>query len=109
VAGLAAFGDTDFVAMVKKHNDEWLPWTAEQVRKLGLEVPSSVGNFILVRFPAAQGRDALSADAFLKSRGIIVRRMAGYGLPDALRVTIGRDDEMGAFIGALSEFARQAA
>jgi histidinol-phosphate aminotransferase len=108
-AGLAAFGDTDFVAMVKKHNDEWLPWTAEQVRKLGLEVPSSVGNFILVRFPAAQGRDALSADAFLKSRGIIVRRMAGYGLPDALRVTIGRDDEMGAFIGALSEFARQAA
>lgn len=106
-AGVAAFEDLEFVAKVKKHNDEWMPWTAEQVRALGFEVPPSVGNFILVRFPTDKGRDALSADAFLKARGIIVRRMAGYGLPESLRVTIGREDEMRAFVEALSEFARQ--
>lgn len=106
-AGVAAFADVDFVAKVKKHNDECLPWTTEQVRALGYEVPPSVGNFILVRFPADKGRDALSADAFLKARGIIARRMGGYGLPESLRVTIGATDEMRAFVDVLSEFARQ--
>lgn len=106
-AGAAAFADTDFVAKVKAHNDQWLPWSMAQVRALGFEVPPSVGNFFLVRFPVEKGRDALSADAFLKARGIIVRRMAGYGLPDALRVTVGTEDEMRTFVGALSDFARQ--
>jgi len=108
-AGLAAFADTEFVAKVKAHNDEWLPRTLREVRALGFEAPPSVGNFVLVRFPAAEGRDALAADAFLKARGLIARRMAGYGLPDALRVTIGRADEMRFFLDTLGEFARRAA
>ena len=103
-AGLAAFADQDFVAKVKDHNDEWLPWTTEKVREIGYEVPPSIGNFILVRFPTEQGRGAPDADEFLKSRGIIVRRMAGYGLPEALRVTIGTEEEMRAFVEALAEF-----
>jgi histidinol-phosphate aminotransferase len=106
-AGVAAFADTAFVAKVKKHNDEWLAWSMAQVRALGFEVPPSVGNFFLVRFPADKGRDALAADAFLKARGIIVRRVAGYGLPDSLRVTVGAEDEMRAFVAALGDFARQ--
>jgi len=103
-AGLAAFADQDFVAKVKRHNDEWLPWTTEQVRKIGYEVAPSIGNFILVRFPTEEGRSGTDADDFLKARGIIVRRMGGYGLPDALRVTIGLEDEMRAFVAALAEF-----
>jgi histidinol-phosphate aminotransferase len=69
---------------------------------LGLEVPSQVGNFLLVRFPAT-GKSAEEADEFLKSRGLIVRRMAGYGLPDCLRITIGREDEMRPLVDALKE------
>lgn len=103
-AGLAAFADQDFVAKVKRHNDEWLAWTIDQVRAIGYEVPPSICNFILVRFPDEEGRDAIAADGFLKSRGIIVRRMGGYGLSDALRVTIGLEDEMRAVVEALSEF-----
>ncbi len=49
-------------------------------------------------------RDAEAADAFLKGRGIIARRMGVYGLPDCLRVTIGREDEMGAFVETLGAF-----
>ncbi len=103
-AGLAAFADQDFVAKVKRHNDEWLPWTTKQVRKIGYEVAPSIGNFILVRFPTEEGRGGTDADDFLKARGIIVRRMGGYGLPDALRVTIGLEDEMRAFVAVLAEF-----
>lgn len=103
-AGLAAFGDQEFVARAKSHNDTWLAWTIEQVQAIGYEVPPSIGNFILVRFPAEEGRNAVAADEFLKSRGIIARRMAGYGLPESLRVTIGLEDEMRVFVDALAEF-----
>ncbi len=88
-AGLAALGDQDFVAAAKAHNTRWREWTAERLRALGLTVPESHGNFVLVRFADEPGRDALAADGFLKSRGIIARRIAAYGLPDALRISIG--------------------
>ena len=77
----------------------------DELRKLGYGVPPSIGNFILVRFRAGEGRDALAADAFLKSRGFIARRMGAYKLPDSLRVTIGLEDEMRAFVEALADFA----
>ncbi|MAF48085.1 MAG: histidinol-phosphate transaminase [Rhodospirillales bacterium] len=104
IAGLAALEDDEFVARARAHNLEWRQWTTDQVRGLGLEVPDSVCNFVLVRFPDDAGRSAEDADQFLNSRGIITRRMAGYGLPDALRISIGLDDEMRAVVAALEEF-----
>lgn len=103
-AGLAALADQDFVAQAHAHNLKWRAWTANAIRALGLDVPDGAGNFVLVRFPHDSGRDAAAADAFLKRRGIIGRRMAGYRLPDALRITIGREDEMRALTDALSDF-----
>jgi len=106
-AGVAALGDTDFIAKSKQHNETWLAWTRERLLGLGLDVPPSAGNFVLARFPEKPGRNAdiaEAADRFLKDRGIIVRRMAAYGLDDSLRITIGREDEMHAVIEALKEF-----
>jgi histidinol-phosphate aminotransferase len=103
-AGAAALDDTDFVAKVRAHNETWREWTAVRLRDFGLTVTPGVANFLLVHFPAAPDRDAGAADAFLKARGIIVRRMERYGLPGALRVTIGRESEMRAFIEALAAF-----
>jgi histidinol-phosphate aminotransferase len=105
-AGAAALEDQDFVQRTRDHNAKWLPWTIEEVRKLGLDAPPSIGNFFLARFPDEPGRNAEAADAFLRSRGIIVRRMGAYGLPDSLRVTIGLEDEMRAFINTLAEFVK---
>lgn len=106
-AGAAALGDVDFFAKVRAHVETWRDWTAAEARKLGLEVTPGVGNFLLIHFPRQSGRDAAAADAFLKSRGIIARRMERYGLGSALRVTIGREDEMRAFVAALAEFVKQ--
>ena len=103
-AGLAALADQEFVARARAHNARWRAWTADALRGLGLDVPEGEGNFVLVRFPATAGRDAAAADAYLKGRGIIARRMAGYRLPDALRITIGREDEMRACVEALAAF-----
>ncbi len=103
-AGQAAVEDTEFLALARRHNDYWLGWLTGELTRLGLEVVPSVANFVLVRFPQDKGRDAASADAFLRSRGIIVRGMKSYELPDCLRITIGQAEEMTAVIAALSEF-----
>lgn len=104
-AGLAALKDEKFFALCKAHNDMWLPWLTAELKKLGLELTDSVGNFVLVRFPGNAGKDADAADRFLTlKKGIIARKMGGYGLPDCLRITIGKDEEMRAVAAALKEF-----
>lgn len=103
-AGLAAFQDQAYVERCRRHNDEWLKRTRDALRQIGLFVPDGVGNFVLVRFPETPGRTAADADAHLKAAGIIARRVAAYGLPDCLRITIGQADEMELVIASLREF-----
>lgn len=104
-AGEAALADQDWTDKSRAHNEAWRDWTVEKVSALGFMTTDSVGNFVLIRFPGTTGGDAEAADAHFKSAGIIVRRMAAYGLPDWLRVSIGAEDEMRAFIDSLSAFA----
>lgn len=103
-AGAAAMADVAHVDRACAHNERWLAWTADELSKLGLKCTPSVGNFVLVHFPAE--RSAEAALAFLNGRGIIPRRVAGYGLPDCLRITIGTEDDMRAVLAAITEFMR---
>ena len=105
-AGTAAIADEAHVAAAAAHNAEWLPRLTDGARALGLTVTPSVANFMLVHFPDVPGRTAADADAFLTGRGVIVRRVAAYGLPNALRVTIGSVESNEAFLGALGAFVR---
>lgn len=88
-AGVAAIEDHDFVERAVAHNDQWLPWVMKELSAIGLEVTPSVGNFVLVHFPGDGPHHAHAADAFLQENGFVVRRMDAYGLPNALRITIG--------------------
>lgn len=103
-AGRAALADRVFVARSQAHNARWRSWLSEQLRALGFAVADSFANFVLARFADRETADA--ADSFLKSRGIIVRRMASYLLPEALRITIGREEELAALVDALTAFRR---
>jgi histidinol-phosphate aminotransferase len=105
-AGLAALSDQDFVAQAKAHNTRVRAWTRDQLLAAGFGVPPSHGNFLLVRFPREDGRNAVAADGFLRARGLIARRMAAYRLPDCLRITVGLDDEMAAVVASLTDFSR---
>ena len=73
---------------------------------LGIEVIPSVGNFLLLRFPGAAGRSAKAADAYLTSRGFVLRAVAAYGLPDCLRMTIGTAEANEGVVAALTKFMR---
>jgi histidinol-phosphate aminotransferase len=105
-AGVGALADREFVEMAVRHNDHWLEWLTRKITALGLTVTPSVGNFLLVHFPQARGRDAASADQFLTERGLVLRRMEAYGLSGALRLTVGSEDANHDVIAALAEFMR---
>lgn len=107
-AGEVAIADKAHQDRSRAHNSQWLPWLTKELRGLGLEVPDSQGNFILVRFPTEKGKDAAAAIAHLNAHGIIPRQMAGYGLPDCVRITIGLDDDNEAVAEALREFVGKA-
>jgi histidinol-phosphate aminotransferase len=103
-AGIAAIQDDAHVAKAAAHNDEWLPWLSREIEALGLQVTPSVGNFLLIHFPTDPGRTAKDADAFLTSRGLILRRVDAYGLPQALRLTIGGEEANRLVVAALRDF-----
>lgn len=103
-AGAAAIADEAHLAAAIEHNDKWLAWTTAELEKLGLKVTPSVGNFILIHFPKTAGKTAKEADAFLTQRGLILRLVASYGLPDALRLTIGSEEANRLVVAALAEF-----
>jgi histidinol-phosphate aminotransferase len=103
-AGVAATADTAHVETARLHNEQWLAWLTGEVRKLGLEVTPSIANFILIHFPTADGRTAADADEFLTRRGLILRRVGSYHLPNALRMTVGTEEANRLTVAALAEF-----
>jgi histidinol-phosphate aminotransferase len=108
-AGVAAMEDKAHEEASAAHNERWLPWLTAEIEKLGLKVTPSVANFLLVHFPKDAKRHAHAADAFLKSRAIIVRRVDAYGFPNALRMTVGSESDNRAVVAALSAFLDGAA
>jgi histidinol-phosphate aminotransferase len=109
VAGVAAMEDKAHEEASAAHNERWLPWLTSEIEKLGFKVTPSVANFLLVHFPKDAKRSAQAADAFLKSRAIIVRRVDAYGFPNALRMTVGSESDNRAVVSALSAFLDGAA
>ena len=108
-AGIAAIRDTAHVERARAHNKEWLTWLTEEIRELGLKVTPSVANFLLIHFPETPGRTAKEADAFLTKRGLILRGVAGYKLPHALRMTVGSEEANRLVVQALRDFLGKAA
>ena len=103
-AAIAGLQDRQHVANSKSHNSRWLAWLSESISSLGLKVSPSAANFLLVEFPANGTKTAAAADEFLYCRGIIVRPVTSYGLPNCLRISVGTEEANRAAVAALKEF-----
>jgi len=103
-AALAALADEEFQKRSLELVWRWRPWLTQQIGGLGLEVTPSAANFVLIHFPATPGRTAAEAEAFLAKKGLLVRHVASYGLPNALRITIGLEEHNRGVVEGLREF-----
>ncbi|MCW8914586.1 MAG: histidinol-phosphate transaminase [Magnetovibrio sp.] len=101
-AGIASLQDLEFQQKSVEHTLEWVDKTQSALNDLGIQTTQSVANFILARLGSPERAEA--ADTYLRERGIIVRRMGSYDLPDSLRVSIGAADEMEIFINTMRDF-----
>ena len=98
IAGaLAALDDEAFLNASHELNRRGMAQLVAALQKLGLEYIPSYGNFITFR-----AGDAATVNQKLLKQGVIVRPIAGYGLPEWLRVTIGTEAENARFIEALT-------
>ena len=107
-AGIAAIADAAHVERARAHNERWLAWLTEEIGRLGLEVTPSVANFILIHFPGSKGKTAAEADAFLSARGLVLRQVGVYGLPNALRMSVGCEEANRLVVQSLAEFLGRA-
>src|SRR5258708_7445007 len=103
-AGRAAVQDRARVEAPRAHNEKWLAWLTTEIRQLGLEVTPTIAHFVLIHFPDTKGRTAEEAAAFLTQRGLILRRVGAYKLPNALRMSVGSEEANRLVVSALAEF-----
>lgn len=103
-AAVAAIRDEAHVKKSAEFNAEWLAWLKPRIEATGLKVYPSVGNFLLIDFPATGAKTAPAADAFLMKRGVILRGVKAYGLPNCLRLTVGTEEANKVALKALEEF-----
>jgi histidinol-phosphate aminotransferase len=101
-AGVAAISDTAFMDQALAHNVKWLAWLADEITRLGIKVTPSVGNFLLLHFKDKEAAGA--CDAHLQDNGIVARRMDGYHIPNALRLSVGTEEANHAVVKALKGF-----
>lgn len=97
-AALAALDDQEHIARTRQGTREGRAWLESALTGMGLKVVPSSANFVLVQV----GNGAAVFDA-LQRRGIIVRPMGGYGLPEFVRISVGTMEENARCLATLRE------
>jgi len=104
-AAEAAVRDRDHMERCRDENTRLRAWLAAALAERGVPSDTSMANFILARF--ADTAEAEACDTWLQSQGLIVRRVAGYGLPHCLRITIGDEASCRRVAHAIGQFKGQ--
>lgn len=99
---LAAVGDTAHVEKCYADNAKMRDWLRTALAGHGVPSDVSYANFILAQFGSKT--EAEACDEYLKTQGIIVRRVAGYHLPKCLRITVGDEAGCRRVVHAIGQF-----
>ena len=101
-AAIAAINDKNFINKAIKHNKKWKPFIEKKLNNLGLTIIPGVANFVLVKFKNT--KQANNCYTYLESKGIYVRKINEYGLPQFLRITVGLKNENITLCKTISKF-----
>jgi histidinol-phosphate aminotransferase len=97
-AALAALGDTEHIRKTIENNRAGAEWLGRKLRELGYNPVPTFANFVFFEV----GEDAAALAKRIEQEGVIVRPMEPWGIPTAIRVTIGTPEQNEVFISALS-------
>ncbi len=103
-AAEAALGDRDYVEFCLSENARLRTWLTKALRAAGVACDDSHANFVLARFGNPAEADA--AEEQLRADGILVRKVASYGLPEGLRITVGDEDGCRRVAGVIGAFRK---
>lgn len=101
-AAEAAIRDRAYTDHCRAENARWRTWLADALAEIGVPSDVSCANFVLARF--ANQAEAEACDDYLKTQGLIVRRVAGYNLPQCLRITVGDESACRRVVHAVRQF-----
>jgi histidinol-phosphate aminotransferase len=93
IGGEAALADTVFVKKAKKVNEQGMRFWEKQLTRMSIPFWKSQGNFILIDVQSGLGKTGLEVQQASLRQGVIFRPVANYGLPHALRISIGTPEE----------------
>lgn len=101
-AAVIAIKDTEHVERSRQMNNEQMLFLKREYQNLGLNVIDSIGNFITVEFPGVAG----DLFEYLLRRGIILRPLGPYQMPEFLRISVGTPEQNEQLLDACHEFYR---
>ncbi|OQX56482.1 MAG: histidinol-phosphate transaminase [Candidatus Cloacimonas sp. 4484_209] len=99
IAALAALEDDDHIKHTLEINDTGKKYLTEEFDKMGIFYIPSVTNFITIKTKL----DGITLFSELQKRGVIIRPLANYGMPEFVRITIGTMKDNEIFIKNLKE------
>ena len=105
VAALAALNDKLHLKQTIKLNSLEMKKVIDKFKLLDIQYIESVANFVTIIFKTRE--EVLNCTKFLLKNGVIVRDLIGFGLPNCIRVTIGKSDENKTFINKLEKFLKK--
>lgn len=100
-AAIACLDDYDFVNMSIEMNNKGYEFITTEFDKLNLRWIKSYSNFVMINFDSEEHVNRITEN--MLKRGVIIRPLKPFGLPDCLRITIGTEEENNAMVNALSE------
>lgn len=100
-AGIGALDDREFLHRSLESNARGMRYLTHQLKHFGFEPVPSEANFLMVPLPSAE--DAQRLTQSLVERGVIIRALTHFGLPNCVRITIGTDAENQFLVETLSQ------
>jgi histidinol-phosphate aminotransferase len=98
----AALRDREFFDRCRSENARMRVWLAEALFELGVPSDPSSANYLLARF--SDQAEAEGCEANLREDGILVRKVAGYKLPNCLRITVGTEPDCRRVVTSIKRF-----
>src|SRR5215472_4663589 len=102
-AGLAAIRDEAHIRKTVENNAAGAKWLMERFAEIGVRAVATSANFIYFKID----EDGNAFAKRMQSEGVIVRSLVPWGIPNAIRVSIGTPEQNEAFIRALKKVGCQ--